>query len=333
MQRFTLRTRRPCLRDSGLAWLDSCQSQERGAVISEFKGVCVCGAELECVQLGPCQRQRWGMRACIDAFFDSWGTGSRLGVAQARRRCCACVQDAAAGAASDLGVDDVRVESEQLAKLTEQKEELLARVTGLKKELGDWRGKLDGQVKSFQGVSMIANSGQLRKGRSAYRAPACCPCMATYAQTNLRESRSAMWPSWPRLTHGSTAEIADLRKTLNTEVDSLRSEFVDLKSALKTQLELTQGLSVTQHVPVMFTSDVKHIGLVDCRNLSPVTLLNESLRFATLHNLGQIDSMTHGVTWHQDTSFVQYDSMSSKTNLCSCNILVGMCNVIQVSLT
>uniref|UniRef100_A0A7R9V0C9 Uncharacterized protein n=1 Tax=Chlamydomonas euryale TaxID=1486919 RepID=A0A7R9V0C9_9CHLO len=60
-------------------------------------------------------------------------------------------EDAAAGAASDLGVDDVRVESEQLAKLTEQKEELLARVTGLKKELGDWRGKLDGQVKSFQG--------------------------------------------------------------------------------------------------------------------------------------------------------------------------------------
>ncbi len=41
-------------------------------------------------------------------------------------------------------------------------------------------------------------------------------------------------------------EITDLRKTLNTEVDSLRSEFLDLKSALKSQLELTSGLSSAQ---------------------------------------------------------------------------------------
>lgn len=31
-------------------------------------------------------------------------------------------------------------------------------------------------------------------------------------------------------------EISDLRTTLNSEVDALRSEFMDLKAALKTQL-------------------------------------------------------------------------------------------------
>lgn len=38
-------------------------------------------------------------------------------------------------------------------------------------------------------------------------------------------------------------EIGDLRKTLNTEVDSLRSEFMNLKVSLKQQLELTAGLA------------------------------------------------------------------------------------------
>ncbi len=41
-------------------------------------------------------------------------------------------------------------------------------------------------------------------------------------------------------------EITDLRRTLNTEVDSLRTEFLDLKTALKQQLELTAGLATTQ---------------------------------------------------------------------------------------
>lgn len=38
-------------------------------------------------------------------------------------------------------------------------------------------------------------------------------------------------------------EVGDLRKTLNNEVDSLRAEFMDLKGALKQQLELTAGLA------------------------------------------------------------------------------------------
>lgn len=46
-------------------------------------------------------------------------------------------------------------------------------------------------------------------------------------------------------------DISDLRKTLNSEVDSLHTEFVDLKAALQNQLELTQGLSTTQQVSSM----------------------------------------------------------------------------------
>lgn len=38
-------------------------------------------------------------------------------------------------------------------------------------------------------------------------------------------------------------EIGDLRQALNTEVDTLRSEFMDLKAALKQQLDLTASLS------------------------------------------------------------------------------------------
>lgn len=38
-------------------------------------------------------------------------------------------------------------------------------------------------------------------------------------------------------------EITDLRNTLNTEVDSLRTEFLELKTALKQQLELTSSLA------------------------------------------------------------------------------------------
>lgn len=38
-------------------------------------------------------------------------------------------------------------------------------------------------------------------------------------------------------------EVGDLRKTLNTEVEGLRSEFMELKTALKQQLELTAGLA------------------------------------------------------------------------------------------
>lgn len=53
---------------------------------------------------------------------------------------------------------DIKVESEHLAKLAEQKTELLTKVQTLKKELTEWRTKLDGQVKSFRGVSWQRHS-------------------------------------------------------------------------------------------------------------------------------------------------------------------------------
>ncbi len=39
-------------------------------------------------------------------------------------------------------------------ELNEQKNELIARVTTLKKELQDWRSKLDTQVKTYRTVSL-----------------------------------------------------------------------------------------------------------------------------------------------------------------------------------
>mmetsp|Transcript_8612 Transcript_8612/g.23153 ORF Transcript_8612/g.23153 Transcript_8612/m.23153 type:complete len:127 (+) Transcript_8612:141-521(+) len=44
----------------------------------------------------------------------------------------------------------VNVESKHLAALNEQKAELLSKVHTLKKELGDWRSKLDVQVKTYR---------------------------------------------------------------------------------------------------------------------------------------------------------------------------------------
>ena len=37
-------------------------------------------------------------------------------------------------------------------------------------------------------------------------------------------------------------EISDLRKTLNTEVEALRGEFLELRSVLKQQLDATAAL-------------------------------------------------------------------------------------------
>jgi hypothetical protein len=67
----------------------------------------------------------------------------------------------------------------------------------------------------------------------------------------------------------SAKEISDLRRTLNTEVDSLRDEFTDLKTALQHQLELTAGLASYQ-VRFMFvvTGDVEgHMNLSDANCL------------------------------------------------------------------
>ncbi|GAX83345.1 hypothetical protein CEUSTIGMA_g10770.t1 [Chlamydomonas eustigma] len=53
--------------------------------------------------------------------------------------------------ASEFVNPEIKVESEHLTQLNEQKEELLSKVQTLKGELLEWRNKLDGQVKSFRG--------------------------------------------------------------------------------------------------------------------------------------------------------------------------------------
>jgi len=47
------------------------------------------------------------------------------------------------------------VESDAIAQLKLQKEELLNKVGTLKTELQEWRQRLDGQVSGFKGVSSI----------------------------------------------------------------------------------------------------------------------------------------------------------------------------------
>ena len=50
---------------------------------------------------------------------------------------------------------DIHVDSANLSLLTDQKNELLAWVQTLKKELGDWRAKLDTQVKTYRVVCRV----------------------------------------------------------------------------------------------------------------------------------------------------------------------------------
>jgi uncharacterized coiled-coil DUF342 family protein len=54
--------------------------------------------------------------------------------------------------------------------LNEQKAELLSKVHTLKKELGDWRSKLDVQVKTYRNVSAVEPGTALfshKKNRNA----------------------------------------------------------------------------------------------------------------------------------------------------------------------
>lgn len=53
-------------------------------------------------------------------------------------------------AADPLGDPQINVESRQLAELQAQKDEVLLKVQSLKKELQDWRGKLENQVKTYR---------------------------------------------------------------------------------------------------------------------------------------------------------------------------------------
>eukprot|EP01023_Acetabularia_acetabulum_P022993 TRINITY_DN2258_c0_g1_i1.p1 TRINITY_DN2258_c0_g1~~TRINITY_DN2258_c0_g1_i1.p1 ORF type:complete len:167 (-),score=35.97 TRINITY_DN2258_c0_g1_i1:152-652(-) len=48
----------------------------------------------------------------------------------------------------DLG--EIKVDSAAIKNLQENKDELLGRIQGLKKDLTDWRGRLDEQVKSYR---------------------------------------------------------------------------------------------------------------------------------------------------------------------------------------
>eukprot|EP00958_Prasinococcus_capsulatus_P006974 scaffold650_cov407-Prasinococcus_capsulatus_cf.AAC.7 len=90
--------------------------------------------------------------------------------------------------------------TKQLSELQESREELLSRVESLKKDLQDWRVKLDTQIVF------------LRSSVPAVRA----------TQVDTYKS-----------------ELGKLRTALNDEVEELRSEFQGLRATLRKQLEAT----------------------------------------------------------------------------------------------
>lgn len=89
-----------------------------------------------------------------------------------------------------------------LAKLSEQKTELLTKVQTLKRELLEWRTKLDGQVQSFRGVSLCMRHFN-------------APCMAQF----MRPPLSVLAPVLRRvsdLLEIAAAQLPLLAMTLRT---------------------------------------------------------------------------------------------------------------------
>uniref|UniRef100_A0A2N9IC75 Uncharacterized protein n=1 Tax=Fagus sylvatica TaxID=28930 RepID=A0A2N9IC75_FAGSY len=88
----------------------------------------------------------------------------------------------------------------KIAELNESRAELLNRIQGLKQDLQSWRSKLDTQVKVYRD----------------------------------NENWSIEMLAW---FANIKVELSDLKKSLNVEVDQLRSEFQELRTTLQQQQE------------------------------------------------------------------------------------------------
>jgi len=96
--------------------------------------------------------------------------------------------------------------------LNEQKAELTAKVHTLKKELADWRSKLDTQVKTYREVSSgsSTSSGALDTYKELHTGTPPPPHTTHAMTTSLAPYHSTQSP---------LQEITDLRHTLNGEVE------------------------------------------------------------------------------------------------------------------
>ncbi|KAF9605735.1 hypothetical protein IFM89_018131 [Coptis chinensis] len=107
-------------------------------------------------------------------------------------------------------------------ELSESRSELLTRIQGLKQDLQSWRSKLDTQVKVYRDVSTQTTTSLFTS----------CRCSNAFL------------------------ELSDLKKSLNVEVEQMRSEFQELRTTLQQQQDDV-------------TSKLKDLGLQDVSEETP----------------------------------------------------------------
>ncbi|KAL6188599.1 hypothetical protein ACLB2K_039991 [Fragaria x ananassa] len=99
----------------------------------------------------------------------------------------------------------------KIEELNESRAELLGRIRGLKKDLQTWRSKLDSQVKVYRDDNMALN-------------------------VEIAELCYVLSLGWVR------NELSELKQSLNTEAEQLRSEFRELRTTLQQQHDVTTSL-------------------------------------------------------------------------------------------
>ncbi|RYR63001.1 hypothetical protein Ahy_A04g020783 [Arachis hypogaea] len=147
--------------------------------------------------------------------------------------------DSAAAAASlppsSTKKDEVTPISSKIAELNESRSELLTRIQSLKQDLQSWRSKLDTQVKVYRDASSFSFFGSVEsyiaERLRVYAGSATLPCAYVH-----------LFPF--------AGELSELKKTLNVEVEQLRTEFQDLRTTLQQQQEDV-------------TASLKNLGLQD----------------------------------------------------------------------
>jgi hypothetical protein len=118
-------------------------------------------------------------------------------------------------------------------------------VTALRKELSDWRTKLDGQVKNYRDVSLPRlawgrpQHAALPGGRMRLPRPPCSAPLAALPSHTLP-------PAHRQPTSDPPQDIGDLNKTINSEVSALKEEFAELKGVIKQQIDKTASLAMAQ---------------------------------------------------------------------------------------
>ncbi|KVH89872.1 hypothetical protein Ccrd_008133 [Cynara cardunculus var. scolymus] len=155
--------------------------------------------------------------------------------------------------ASPLGLKNENVTpiNSKIAELSESRAELLNRIQSLKNDLQSWRSKLDTQVKSYRDPSLCYEKKLLFPEKSLCCVDRKCRVEAisgdgwnVVRMANV-SSRMLFWQIVQDCFAARYAahELSDLKKTLNVEVDQLRSEFKELRTTLQQQQDDLQDVA------------------------------------------------------------------------------------------